>query len=153
VVIAGHSAAVLRAMAVARQGGAKRTLLLPVSVPAHSSLMREAAQQLEARLASTPMREPQIRFLSAVDAAAHAHPDDIRALLVRQLASPVRWTQTVRSLLGVAPVLIECGPGKVLTAMNRRIERGAICYALEDPDSLAVALASTSAPGPGAVRV
>jgi [acyl-carrier-protein] S-malonyltransferase len=90
------------------------------------------------------------RYISAVDAAEHSEPADIRATLVRQLASPVRWTQTVRALLAVAPTLIECGPGKVLTGLNRRIERSASCYALEDPESLAAAVAATSvtaAPG------
>jgi [acyl-carrier-protein] S-malonyltransferase len=89
-----------------------------------------------------------------VDALEHSDPADIRATLVRQLASPVRWTQTVRALLAVAPTLIECGPGKVLTGLTRRIERGAQCYALEDPDSLAAAVAATSTvTAPGAAHV
>ncbi len=150
VVIAGHAAAVQRAVALAKQRGAKRAVLLPVSVPAHSSLMREAALQLEQRLAGMDVRRPRCRYLSAVDAAEHADPADIRATLVRQLASPVRWTQTVQSLLRVAPVLIECGPGKVLTAMNRRVERGASCHALEDPDAVAAAIAATAAGAPAA---
>jgi [acyl-carrier-protein] S-malonyltransferase len=150
VVIAGHAAAVERAMNLAQERGAKRTVPLPVSVPAHSSLMRAAAQQLSARLEQIEVRVPLYRYISAVDAAEHSEPADIRATLVRQLASPVRWTQTVRALLAVAPTLIECGPGKVLTGLNRRIERSATCYALEDPESLAAAVAATSmtaAPG------
>jgi [acyl-carrier-protein] S-malonyltransferase len=150
VAIAGHAAAVERAMNLAQERGAKRTVLLPVSVPAHSSLMRAAAQQLSARLQQIEVRAPVYRYISAVDAAEHSEPADIRATLVRQLASPVRWTQTVRALLAVAPTLIECGPGKVLTGLNRRIERSANCYALEDPESLAAAVAATSvtaAPG------
>ena len=99
------------------------------------------------------MRAPLYRYISAVDAAEHSEPADIRATLVRQLASPVRWAQTVRSLLAMAPNLVECGPGKVLTGLNRRIERGASCYALEDPDSLAAAVAATSgAVTPGAAH-
>ena len=153
VVIAGHAAAVERAMNLAQQAVAKRTLLLPVSVPAHSSLMRAAAQQLSARLDQIEVRAPVYRYISAVDAAEHSEPADIRATLVRQLASPVRWTQTVRSLLAVAPTLIECGPGKVLTGLNRRIERSASCYALEDPESLVAAVAAASgAAAPGAVH-
>jgi [acyl-carrier-protein] S-malonyltransferase len=148
VVIAGHAGAVERAMSLARQRGAKRALLLPVSVPAHSRLMGEAAQQLSARLAQIDVRAPVYRYISAVDAAQHSDPADIRATLVRQLASPVRWSQTVRALLGLAPNLVECGPGKVLTGLNRRVARSAHCYALEDPDSLAAAVAATS---PGAV--
>lgn len=150
VVIAGHAAAVQRAVALAKQRGAKRAVLLPVSVPAHSSLMHEAALQLEQRLAGMDVQRPRCRYLSAVDAAEHADPADIRATLVRQLASPVRWTQTVRSLLRLAPVLVECGPGKVLTAMNRRIERGASCHALEDPEAVAAAIAATAIDAPAA---
>ncbi|HXL97599.1 MAG TPA: ACP S-malonyltransferase [Steroidobacteraceae bacterium] len=153
VVIAGHAAAVERAMTLAKQRGAKRAVLLPVSVPAHSRLMAEAAQQLSARLDEIDVRAPVYRYVSAVDAAEHCEPADIRATLVRQLASPVRWGQTVRSLLALAPNLVECGPGKVLTGLNRRIERSANCYALEDPDSLAAAVAATSAAAaPGAVH-
>jgi [acyl-carrier-protein] S-malonyltransferase len=141
-------------MALARERGAKRAVLLPVSVPAHSLLMAEAAQQLSLRLDQIEVRAPLYRYISAVDAAEHSGPADIRATLVRQLASPVRWGETVRSLLALAPALVECGPGKVLTGLNRRIDRGAQCYALEDPDSLMAAVAATSAPvTPGAVHV
>jgi [acyl-carrier-protein] S-malonyltransferase len=144
VVIAGHAAAVQRALVLAKQLGAKRAQLLPISVPAHSSLMREAAHRLEQRLAQTEVQRPSCRYISAVDAAEHSDPQDIRATLVRQLASPVRWPQTVRALLQGAETLIESGPGKVLTSLNRRIERGARCFALEDPESLAAALAATA---------
>ena len=89
------------------------------------------------------------RYISAVDAAEHSEPADIRATLVRQLASPVRWSHTVRALLRVAPTLIECGPGKVLTGLNRRIERSASCFALEDPDSLAAGAGGDHAPRSG----
>jgi len=82
-----------------------------------------------------------------MDAREHADPNDIRATLVRQLASPVRWTDTVRALLAHAPTLIECGPGKVLTGLNRRIERTAQCLAVEDPESLTAALSATGAAG------
>lgn len=142
VAISGHRAAVERAIALAKERGAKRAMLLPVSVPAHSSLLTAAAQQLSARLNELEIRRPKFRYLSAMDCAEHADPSDIRATLVRQLASPVRWTAAVRALLAVAPVLVECGPGKVLTGLNRRIDRNAVCYALEDPDSLAAALAA-----------
>jgi [acyl-carrier-protein] S-malonyltransferase len=153
VVIAGQAAAVERAMNLAKQRGARRAVLLPVSVPAHSRLMREAAQQFSLRLEQIEVRAPVYRYISAVDATEHSDPADLRALLARQLSSPVRWTQTVRSLLRLAPTLIECGPGKVLTGLNRRIERSASCYALEDPDSLAGAVAATSAASaPGAAH-
>jgi [acyl-carrier-protein] S-malonyltransferase len=146
VVIAGEAAAVARAIEAAKARGAKRAVLLPVSVPAHSSLMRAAAQRLAERLRSLRLARPEIRYVSAVDAAAHEDPEDIRALLVRQLSSPVRWTDTLRAVSG-APIaqVIECGPGKVLTALNRRIERrdGLSFLALEDPASLEAALKAT----------
>jgi len=146
VVIAGESAAVERAIAAAKARGAKRAVMLPVSVPSHSSLMRGAAERLRGRLSAVSLKAPRIRYVSAVDAAAHAEPADIRDLLVRQLSSPVRWTDTVRAIIdtGVEEV-IECGPGRVLTGLNRRIERraGLEFLALEDPASLDEALAAT----------
>jgi len=146
VVIAGDAVAVARAIEAARARGAKRAVLLPVSVPAHSSLMRAAAQRLAERLGALDLGRPKIRYVSAVDAAAHEEPEDIRALLVRQLSSPVRWTDTLRAV-SAAPIaqVIECGPGKVLTALNRRIERrDGLCFlALEDPASLQAALTAT----------
>ena len=143
VVIAGHATAVERAIALAKSRGAKRAVLLPVSVPSHSSLMRGAAEQLRECLEGVAMRAPQLRYLSAVDAQMHSDVADIRATLVRQLASPVRWTQTVLALTAAgATTLVECGPGKVLTGLNRRIEKRAeiTCLAVEDAASLATAI-------------
>ena len=144
VVIAGNAAAVQRAIELARQRGCRRAQALPISVPAHSSLMRAAAHRLEQRLAQIEFRQPSCRYISAVDAQEHSVPQDIRATLVRQLASPVRWPQTVRALLQHASILIESGPGKVLTGLNRRIDRNARCFALEDPESLAAAVAAST---------
>lgn len=146
VVIAGAREPVERAIEEAKRRGAKRAVALPVSVPAHSSLMRSAAQRLEERLATVALRAPRVRFVSAVDASAHADPADLRQLLVRQLSSPVRWSDTVRALAasGVGS-LIECGPGKVLTALNRRIERSLQAMALEDAGSLQTVLAAVQA--------
>ncbi len=145
VVIAGERGAVERAIEAAQTRGAKRAVILPVSVPSHSSLMRPAAARLGEKLATVALCAPRLRFISAVDAQPHADPQTLRTLLVRQLSSPVRWTDTVRRLsaLGVAQ-LIECGPGKVLTALNRRIERrpDLACLALEDDASLEVALSA-----------
>ncbi len=153
VVIAGHAPAVERAMALATRRGARRALLLPVSVPAHSRLMAEAARQLSPRLDAIDVQAPVYRYISAVDAREHSDPSDIRATLVRQLASPVRWGATVRALLAISPNLVECGPGKVLTGLNRRIDRSAHCYALEDPESLAAAVAATATmTAPGSVH-
>lgn len=142
IVIAGQASAVERAIAAAKARGAKRAVTLPVSVPSHSSLMRGAAERLRERLASMDVRRPQVRYVSAVDAAEHADPADIVAILVRQLASPVRWSATVAALTARgATRLVECGPGKVLTPLNRRIDRRPEiqCVALEDAASLAAA--------------
>ena len=145
VVIAGAAAAVQRAIGAAKARGAKRAVLLPVSVPSHSSLMQGAAVRLQERLAALEVRVPKIRYLSAVDARPHEDPQEIRALLVRQLSSPVRWSQTLSALSAGLAQVIECGPGKVLTGLNRRIEKRAdlTFLALEDPPSLDAALAAT----------
>jgi [acyl-carrier-protein] S-malonyltransferase len=143
VVIAGDATAVARAIVAAKARGAKRAVMLPVSVPSHSSLMRSAAERLRERLQGTAIRAPSIRYLSAVDAREHSMPADIAANLVRQLASPVRWTTTVLALTAAgATTLIECGPGKVLTPMNRRIDKRPeiTCLALEDAATLQAAL-------------
>ncbi len=148
VVIAGARAAVDRAIEACKAAGAKRALALALSVPSHCSLMLPASKRLAERLAQVPLARPQVRYVSAVDAAAHADPDDIRALLVRQVASPVRWQDTVRALAaGGHAQIIECGPGKVLSGMNRRIEKRAdlACLALEDRATLDAALAATRA--------
>jgi [acyl-carrier-protein] S-malonyltransferase len=94
------------------------------------------------------LRAPAIRYVSAVDATAHSDPADIQALLVRQLSSPVRWTETLRAVAAGLDQVIECGPGKVLTGLNRRIERraGVEFLALEDPASIDAALAATHHP-------
>jgi len=146
IVIAGQASAVERAINAAKARGAKRALRLPVSVPAHCSLLRGAAAQFRERLAGVAIAAPAISYLSPVDAAEHGEPEEIRALLVRQLASPVRWSATVLALTGRgATQLVECGPGKVLTALNRRIERRTeiSCLALEDNGSLQAALEAT----------
>jgi [acyl-carrier-protein] S-malonyltransferase len=149
VVIAGATAAVERAIAAAKARGAKRGLPLPVSAPFHSSLMQPAAERLRERLAGVTLRRPEIRFVSSVDARDYSEPESIRDLLYRQLASPVRWTTTIRALAdGGVTRFIECGPGKVLTGLNRLIAKrpGLECLALEDAASIDAALA---APGIG----
>jgi [acyl-carrier-protein] S-malonyltransferase len=146
VVIAGATAAVQRAIEAAKAAGAKRAVVLPVSVPSHSSLMRGAAERLRERLGTLEVRAPRIPYISAVDARAHADPQELREVLSRGLSSPVRWTQTLRavSARSVAQV-IECGPGRVLTGLNRRIERreDLSFLALEDPAALDTALSET----------
>jgi [acyl-carrier-protein] S-malonyltransferase len=107
--------------------------------------MREPAARLGERLAGVTLQAPRIRYVSAVDGLGYAEPEAIRALLVRQLASPVRWSQTVLALTAAGVTrLVECGPGKVLTGLNRRIERrpDIQCLALEDEAGFAAALAA-----------
>jgi [acyl-carrier-protein] S-malonyltransferase len=148
VVIAGQIEAVQRAIEAAKARGAKKAIALPISVPSHSSLMRGAGQRLSERLASVEIREPRIQCLSPVDVVAHDQPAEIRAHLSQQLSRPVQWWATVRAIAkaGVGQI-IECGPGKVLTALNRRIEKrpGLEFMALEDPASVDAALAATQA--------
>jgi [acyl-carrier-protein] S-malonyltransferase len=146
VVIAGDAAAVQRAIEAAKTRGAKRAVTLPVSVPSHSSLMRGAGERLRERLQTLEVRQPAIPYVSAVDARPHADPGDIRQMLVRQISSPVRWTDTLRALArGEMAQIIECGPGKVLTGLNRRIERrpDLTFLAIEDPASIDAALSAT----------
>jgi [acyl-carrier-protein] S-malonyltransferase len=144
VVIAGHASAVARAIEAAKARGAKRAILLPVSVPSHSSLMLPAAEQLRQRLGTTTIGVPS-GIVYGVDIGIHREPDAIRAGLVKQLHQPVRWAATVRAMIDKgATQLIECGPGKVLTGLNRRIDKNKDIgmYALEDPESLRATLAA-----------
>jgi [acyl-carrier-protein] S-malonyltransferase len=143
-VIAGHAGAVQRAIDACKAAGAKRALLLPMSVPAHSSLMQQAAQGLATTLRDAPFADPEVQFWSPVDARQHVGAEDVRGLMISQLASPVRWTELVRQLLAAgATTLVECGPGKVLTGLNKRIEKrpDLQCVALQDPASVEAALA------------
>ncbi len=145
VVIAGHASAVARAIDMAKARGAKRAVLLPVSVPSHSRLMLGAAERLAERLASVDVLMPDVADVYTVDVRTHASPDGIRQALKEQLFKPVRWADTVRAMLasGVT-TLVECGPGKVLTSLNRRIERRPelAMLAVEDPQGLAAALSA-----------
>ena len=143
VVIAGHATAVARAIEACKARGAKRAVLLPMSVPAHSRLMQPAAERFGERLAAVRFADPKIPYWSPVDCQAHASGADLRALMQRQLASPVHWTSLVRALIAAGVTrFVECGPGKVLTSLNRRIEKrpDLSCEALEDPVSLDAAL-------------
>ena len=141
VVIAGNKAAVERAMALAKEQGAKRALPLPVSVPSHSSLMQPAAEKLLAHLQGVVIAAPTIPVLHNTDVQHHTGPDAIRAALAKQLHTPVRWVETVQALkaAGIERV-IECGPGKVLAGLSKRIDDSLPAVALVDEASLAAAL-------------
>ena len=144
-VIAGHASAVARAISAAKVRGAKRAVLLSVSVPSHSSLMIGPADRLAERLATVEVRMPDVPAFYTVDMRMHASPAGIRQALKEQLYKPVRWTDTVRAMLanGVTTI-VECGPGKILTSLNRRIDRRRQleAFAVEDPQGLTAALSA-----------
>lgn len=146
IVIAGHREAVERAIALAKTRGAKRGLLLPVSAPFHSSLLKPAAERLAAYLAKVDMRAPSIPILHNVDVASAATPDAIRHALSRQAASPVRWADTMRAFAadGITHI-VECGPGTVLTGLAKRTVPELAVHATNDGDALAAALAAIAA--------
>lgn len=142
-VIAGHATAVNRAIEACKAAGAKRAVVLPMSVPAHSSLMKPAADGFAASLRAASFAAPTIAYWSPVDMRAHDTAEDIRELLVRQLASPVQWSGLVRALAAAgATRFIECGPGKVLAGLVRRIDKNLQGQALQDPASVQAALAA-----------
>ena len=144
VVIAGSAAAIERATGLAKEAGAKRALPLPVSVPSHSSLMREAAERFGEALAPIVINPPEIPVINNVDVSAELEPDLIRGSLVRQLYNPVRWVETVQEMARAeVDTLIECGPGKVLAGLNKRINKGMKAAPLFDPASLEAAQALT----------
>jgi [acyl-carrier-protein] S-malonyltransferase len=146
VVIAGQVAAVERAVNLAKEAGAKRAVVLPVSVPSHCALMKPAADKLAERLATITINAPQIAVINNVDVAKVADADTIRAALVRQLYSPVRWVETIRAMEGEGvDTLVECGPGKVLVGLNKRIVKGMKAMPIFDPAGLESALAELSA--------
>ncbi|MBX3632550.1 MAG: ACP S-malonyltransferase [Simplicispira sp.] len=136
-VIAGGKAAVERACEALKAAGAKRALPLPVSAPFHSSLMRPAAEKLRAALAQTALAAPQIPVLNNIDVAVQSEPDAIRDALYRQAFGPVRWVECVQRLKALgATHIVECGPGKVLAGLVRRIDPELVGVPLYDPESL-----------------
>ena len=140
-VIAGHRAAVERAADACKARGAKRAVLLPVSAPFHSALMRPAAAKLATRLVTIAVSPPTIPVINNVDVAVESDPDRIRDALVRQAYSPVRWVETIRKMaaMGVSGVA-ECGPGKVLAGLTKRCADGLGGPALADIAALEAAL-------------
>ncbi len=146
VVVAGTAAAVERVVDVAKEAGAKRALPLPVSVPSHCALMKPAAEKLAEQLAAITISAPTIPVINNADVAAVSDGDAIRDALVRQLYSPVRWVESVQKMAqdGV-DTLVECGPGKVLVGLNKRIEKSMNAMAVFDSASLEKALTELSA--------
>lgn len=141
-VIAGHAEAVDRALAKLAELGVKKAIKLAVSVPSHCALMRDAAEQLGERMASIAWQQPAIPVVQNVDARPHDNVDDIRASLQQQLYLPVRWTGCVRTLIaGGATRIAECGPGKVLSGLVKRIDKSVEARAIGAPAELDAVLA------------
>ena len=137
VVIAGNTGAVERAMIAAKDAGAKRAIKLPVSVPSHCDLMKAAAEQLDERLQQIDLEMPTMTLIHNVDVAAHTAPEVMRNALKEQLFKPVRWVDSIKFMQdqGVTK-FVECGPGKVLMGLNKRIAKGAGHLAIFDTNSL-----------------
>jgi [acyl-carrier-protein] S-malonyltransferase len=146
IVIAGHKTAVERGMELAKERGAKRALLLPMSVPSHCALMKPAAAKLAEYLKNIPVVSPSKPVIQNADVTAFTDPAAIKNALVEQLYRPVRWIETIQSVAQQgATVVIECVPGKILTGLNRRIEPTANCLAVSDVASLKIAVEALSA--------
>ena len=143
IVIAGHRGAVERGMVLAKARGAKRAIMLPMSAPSHCALMRPAAEQLRVRLESVQVSTPSVPVIQNADVASFSTAAQIKSALVEQLFRPVRWIETIQSLVGAGvSTVIECVPGKVLTALNKRIDANLNCLAVGDQASLAAAIAA-----------
>jgi [acyl-carrier-protein] S-malonyltransferase len=141
VVIAGHRAAVERGMAAAKAKGAKRAVMLPVSAPFHSSLLKPAADKLASYLDSVQIKAPRIPVINNVDVAMESEPQRIKQALASQASNPVRWVEIVRRMAGEGILHVaECGPGKVLAGLTRRIDGSLQGHAITDPQSLEQAL-------------
>ena len=143
VVIAGHKEAVERAVELAKTAGAKRSVILPVSVPSHCALMQKAADRFAERLDTVDFKQPNIPVLHNVDATEHSDVGEIKLALQDQLCQPVRWVETIQKMVSKdINTIVECGPGKVLSGLIKRIDRSLNIFPVFDPTSLDKALAA-----------
>ena len=143
VVIAGHKAAVERGVAAAKAAGARRAMMLPVSAPFHSSLLKPAADRLAGRLEAIKVSAPRIPVVNNVDVAAEGEPMRIKAALARQACNPVRWVEVVQKMAAEGVVHVaECGPGKILTGMTKRIDSRLQGHAIADAQMLLQVMAA-----------
>lgn len=141
VVVAGHKEAVDNVIALAEAAGARRAILLPVSVPSHSSLMIGAGEALAESLANADFRTAEITVINATDATPYTDADDMRSRLAAQVHRPVKWVSTVEAMIaGGATSIVECGPGKVLAGLTRRIDRGTPVSTIDSLSSLEKAI-------------
>jgi len=141
IVIAGHKNAVQKAIEMSQLRGAKRAILLPVSIPSHCSLMQSAVEKMQSQLTQKTFNEPKLPILHNADVASHADTESIKNILTQQLVKPVRWIDTIHSFAnqGITHV-IECGPGKVLMGLNKRIEPNLQHLSLYDKKSIEQAI-------------
>lgn len=141
VVIAGHTAAVDAANEALKEAGAKRAMLLPVSAPFHTSLMQPAGEQLAQVISEVSVSTPSIPVVHNVHAQTESDPEKIRALLIEQIHQPVMWTDCMQAIVQTgASNIVECGPGRVLSGLNRRIDKSLQSYSVAEPDALQSAL-------------
>jgi [acyl-carrier-protein] S-malonyltransferase len=146
VVIAGHTEAVEEASVAIKAAGAKRAMPLPVSAPFHTELMRPAGEQLAEVIANTVFSTPQIPVVHNVHAQTESDPEKIKSLMVQQIYSPVQWTACVQAMSAKGAVnMVECGPGKVLSGLNRRIDKSLQSFSIESPEGLLTTQAELSA--------
>ena len=136
IVIAGSTEAVEKAIEVMQEEGAKRALKLPVSVPSHSSLMKPAADELAKLLETVTFNKPDVQVIHNYDARSHDEPDAIREALTKQIYNPVRWVEIIKIIKEDADAIIECGPGRVLAGLTRRIDKEVKSFALDTPASM-----------------
>lgn len=137
VVIAGHKNAILQGIEMAKSKGAKRAIMLPMSIPSHCSLMQPAAESMQQRLEHVMLHTPRIPILHNADVKPHSDTADIKKILVQQLISPVRWVDTIRTFAtaGITHV-VECGPGKVLAGLNKRIDQNLQQLSLSNSETI-----------------
>lgn len=145
VVIAGHATAVERAVPLLKEAGAKRAMPLPVSAPFHTSLMQPAADRLAEQILATTFSAPQIPVVHNVTARVESSPEAIKQLMIQQISAPVLWSDCVKTMAadGIA-VLVECGPGKVLAGLVKRIDKSLTAFSTETPEELEKTLAELS---------
>ncbi|OGT94717.1 MAG: [acyl-carrier-protein] S-malonyltransferase [Gammaproteobacteria bacterium RIFOXYB2_FULL_38_6] len=140
IVVAGQTKAVETVVQLAKEKGAKIAKIIPVSVPAHCHLMTSAAERLANELTSVEIKKPKIPVIHNVDAASHENPQEIKTLLVQQMTSCVQWVKTVQAFENYSiRAIVECGPGKVLTGLSKRIDKELIVYVAATPDMLKTA--------------
>ena len=136
VVIAGNTAAVEKAIERLKEEGAKRAIQLPVSVPSHCALMKSAADEFSEILKTVDFKTPSVQVIQNVDAESYDSVDEIREALVKQLYCPVQWTHSVQIISDGADAIVECGPGKVLGGLTRRINKDVASYSIPNPDAM-----------------